>query len=96
MYKITIKRVDVEYQELLAMSYEELRMIVSLAKNDLNEYEIISVEKLNCNLASEFLEEIVEKEKPNDLVYGLSKEHGYKNKEEDSVNTNGNYPVDMY
>ena len=93
MYKIIIKLKD-EYDELLAMSYEELHSVITLAETS---YEIISVDKLNCNLASEFIDEVVKKDKPIDLVFGIKKEEGYKNKEEDSVNTNGNYPhVDSY
>ena len=69
MYKIIVKKFGDEPKELLANSYEELRAVVTLCPEV--DYEIISVEKINYDLASEFLEELKEKTKPKDLVFGV-------------------------
>lgn len=97
MYKIVLKEVtgDKLNKELLAYSYDELRSVITLCPEA--NYKIISVEALNCDFASEFIDEIIEKDKPSDLVYGIKNEKGYKDKQGDSINTNENYPhVDMY
>lgn len=96
MYKIVVKQFGYDEKELLAYNYEELRLVVTLAQN---EYDIISVENLNCDLASEFIDEEIKKHnnKPTDLVFGIKRKNGYKNKEEDCVNLGENYPhINMY
>ena len=56
MYKIVIK-LDQEEKELLANSYEELRAVITLCPEA--NYEIILVESLNCDLASEFSDKLI-------------------------------------
>ena len=101
MYKIVLKEVtgDKLNKELLAYSYDELCSVITLCP-EVN-YKIISVEALNCDLASEFIDEIIEKDKPKDLVFGIKKDFPESllkdNNNEDSVNLGENYPhVDMY
>ena len=70
MYKIVLEK-EGEEKKLLAYSYEELRTIITLCPEV--DYEIIEVKKLDYDLASEFLEEIKEDIKPDDLVFGVEK-----------------------
>lgn len=98
MYKIIV-RLDQEERELLAFSYEELRAVITLCPEA--GYEILEVKKLDYDFASEFLEEIQDEIKPDDLVYGVKKGDGCEFLNEanadDCVNLDENYPhIDMY
>ena len=80
MYSIVIKKFGrMNDVEILSLDNKELKEIVKLSLS--KGYELISVNKLNYELASEFLEELKKENKPKDLVFG----------------TNDNYPhVDSY
>jgi len=69
MYRISVKKYGYEERKLLVESYEELRAIITLAPD--SEYEVVSVEKYNYELAKDFLEEITKDSKPEGLVYGV-------------------------
>lgn len=75
MYKVTLRKLDSNgygypYKELFAESHEDLRAIVTLAPEA--GYEIAEVKPTLAPLqtVSEFLEEIKDKIKPKDLVFG--------------------------
>lgn len=76
MYNVTLQDLNVKgyvypYLELLAENHEDLRAIVTLAPEA--GYEIVKVEPTMKPLqtVSEFLEEIKDKIKPKDLVFGI-------------------------
>ena len=88
MYKVTLNKNEIKSNhdlylvELFAENHEDLRAIVTLAPGV--GYEIVSVKETETPLqtVSEFLEEIKDKIKPKDLVFGNFKSEGYDTIEE--------------